>query len=160
MIKHVRLTLDKCLSSVYPSPKLTFSHGTKTEQHSCKKDSWPQIDGSITVMRKYGEFLIRSSEILVNIHWYTQLHDMTDQSNRTKWYLTRFLLKVEVFISSSLNHGMKLSGSLLECRKLIDDSASLWKHHKQSAHYSVRERSRYPKSYSYESYEKTGEYSR
>ena len=39
MIKHVRLTLDKCLSSVYPSPNLTFSHNTKTEQHSCKKDS-------------------------------------------------------------------------------------------------------------------------
>ena len=28
-----------CLSYVYPSPNLTFSHNTKTEQHSCKEDS-------------------------------------------------------------------------------------------------------------------------
>ena len=62
---------DNCLSSAYPSPNLT-----KAEQHSCKKDSWPQIDGSITAMRKHG--------VVVNIHWYTQLHDITDQSNTTK----------------------------------------------------------------------------
>ena len=61
IIKHVRMTLDKCLSNVYPSPNLTFSHNTKTEQHPCKKDSWPQIDGSITAMRKHG--------VVVNIHW-------------------------------------------------------------------------------------------
>ena len=30
-------------------------------------------------MRKHGEFLIVSCEILVNLHWYTQLHDITDQ---------------------------------------------------------------------------------
>ena len=84
IIKHVRMTLDKCLSNVYPSSNLTFSRNTKTEQHSCKEVSWAQIDGSITAMRKHGEFLIRSSEILVNIHCYTQLHDITDQSNTTK----------------------------------------------------------------------------
>ena len=84
MLKYVRLTLDKYLSSVYPSPNLTFSHNTKTEQHSCKEDSWPQIDGSITAMRKHGECLIRSSGILVKIHWYTQLRDITDQSNTIK----------------------------------------------------------------------------
>ena len=39
IIKHVRMTLDKCLSNVYPSPNLTFSHNTKTKQHSCKEDS-------------------------------------------------------------------------------------------------------------------------
>ena len=69
IIKHVRMTLDKCLSNVYPSPNLTFSHNTKTEQHSCKEDSWPQIDGSITAMRKHGELLIRRCGIMVNIHW-------------------------------------------------------------------------------------------
>ena len=91
MLKHVRLTLDKYLSSVYPSPNLTFSHNTKTEQHSCKEDSWPQIDGSITAMRKHDEFLIRSGGILDNIHWYTQLHDITDQSTTTKMIVYQLL---------------------------------------------------------------------
>ena len=75
-------------------------------------------------MRKYGEFLIRSSRIWVNIHWYTQLHDITDKSNTTKMIL-HYLLTAELCMSSSLNDGMTLPGSLLECRKLIDDSDSL-----------------------------------
>ena len=57
------------------------------------------------------------------------------------------------------DHEMTLSDSLLECKKLIDPSASLWKP-TISTQYSIQERSRHQKSYRSESYEKTGENSR